>query len=312
MRDTWRTRAVVAACAVAALLAGGCGGPAPAAAPVLPTPTATPAHPTTVGQLVFPVDAYQLTPLQAAQREYVTLRLAQRCMAPFGYAYPPGLTTGWVDRSVRAYTALRSRLFGVTDPAAAAAYGYHVPSWVSGSPASGTRLPAAEQAVLSGSTKSHAGRRVPAGGCQGQALDELHRAQVRHGASGPDGNGGGALAGAIDQRAFASAQADKRVRAAYAAWSTCMRAYGYRYASPLDAVGDPRWNPAEPAAPAEKQTATRDVGCQRRVGLLGTEYAVMVGDENAAIARNARTLSAWRPDLAAERAAIAQLLTAVA
>jgi hypothetical protein len=285
-------------------LVSGCGGATAAGS----APSSMPAAPTSVLQLRFPIAAYELTVPQSAQVRYLEERLTQVCMRSFGFDYLPLLSTSVIATTARAMDEASTRLYGVSDAAAARAYGYHPPPWLTGTTTSQTigGLPLAERAVLTGQgVKSYDGRSVPDGGCLNQAANELLRAGV--GVDAQQSRSSGTLPSAIDASAFQSAQSDPHVLAVFARWSSCMRSYGYRYATPFDAGADPRWLSATAASPVEIQTAERDIDCKLRVNLLGVEYRVESGYENTAIAKNAAALADVANQLPAEAAAIDRL-----
>jgi hypothetical protein len=162
-----RLAIVAAAGAVSAVLISGCGSSTTtvAAAPVTSASSyMTPAAPTSVLQMRFPVDAYELTTLQSAQLLYLTQRLRQQCMRSFGFDYLPNLSTGMISPQVRATDEHLTRLYGISDATAARTYGYHMPTWVTetaGGAAIG-QLSRAEQAVLTGQgATSYDGRAIP-------------------------------------------------------------------------------------------------------------------------------------------------------
>jgi hypothetical protein len=249
---------------------GGCGSPGPAAEPE-PGPG-----------FRLPLDDYLPTPAEAAELSQGYRDLLHRCMTGFGVDYPPpGLPAGGgpADRNERRY--------GLVDPAAAASRGYHF----------GTDLPArrrppplppAAQAALAGTAARVAGRAVPAGGCAAWARRELTAAD-------PPGADTG-LAEALSVRGFTAAEHDPRVTAAMRAWSACMRAHSYSYATPFE----PTFTGA--VTPAETATAVTDVACKRQTGLARTWYAVEAAGQRPLIAANAAALRLAAAALHAELA----------
>jgi hypothetical protein len=310
-----RLAIVAAAGAVSAVLISGCGSSTTTTVAAAPVTSAssymTPAAPTSVLQMRFPVDAYELTTLQSAQLLYLTQRLRQQCMRSFGFDYLPNLSTGLISSQARATDEHLTRLYGVSDAAAARTYGYHMPTWVTET-ADGAaigQLSRAEQAVLTGQgATSYDGRAIPTGGCLNKAANQLLQAGVGVSTQRSAGAGGG-LPGEITADAFESTLRDPRVLAAYAKWSSCMRAFGYRYATPYDAGGDPRWQTATAASPTEIQTTQHDITCKLRVNLLGVEYTVQSGYETTAIAKNAQALAPITASLGPEATAISHLMT---
>jgi hypothetical protein len=318
---TGMARAAVSVAALIALTVA-CSG----ARGLTARPGSGPARPHEAGMRVqLPIDAYELTWLQTAQLDYVAQRLVQMCAARFGVSYPPGLSPDSIAQGVRVQAEVNSRRYGVSDPAAARAYGYDLPSWMTVQPAPLAKLPPAEQLVLTGrvapATAGPAsrpsptafgghdhGQRVPSGGCAGQAVRELSAAGI--GGYGQPEPPSAYLVNQINVEGFQRAQSNPRVRAVFARWSACMRWHGYNYPTPLAATGDPHWNLNAPPTRTEIRTAETDVVCKQRTNLLAVTFAVESGYENALIARHARTLAQARSQVVAEAKAIARLLAA--
>ncbi|NED86885.1 hypothetical protein G3I76_43195, partial [Streptomyces sp. SID11233] len=78
------------------------------------------------------------------------------------------------------------------------------------------------------------GKKVPRGGCVGEAARKL-------GGGAPQSYGEAPVATKINTDSWARSYNDKRVRAAFAKWSGCMKKQGYDYADPMKAGDDPRW-----------------------------------------------------------------------
>jgi hypothetical protein len=164
--------AILAAMSLGCVLAGaGCASGGGAAAPTAvskssaaPMPLGTPT-PSSVLQYQLPLAAYQLTPLQNAEEDYLAPRLEQLCLGKLGFSFLPGLSKKVITQSVRITDEFETRLYGVSDPVAVRTYGYHLPSWVQGSgiPESAAELGAAEWAALTGKGTPPAGRAVPRG-----------------------------------------------------------------------------------------------------------------------------------------------------
>jgi len=297
----WAWAAVTFLCAQAIT---GCVQSHAAARPAAaPTPT-----PTSVLQDRLPLEAYELTPVQLASEDYLTLRLEQVCMRRLGFDFLPGLSTASVGLGARITDEFETRWYGVSDPGAANRYGYHLPGWVQGPAAPDVviKMPEAERGALIGMARTHAGRPIPAQGCTGQARRQLSQAGVsiqRPGSGSP-----AALAGALQQTSFERTQADPRVRAVFAKWARCMRSYGDHYATPFAAAADRRWINSVTPSPAEIQTARHDISCKLRVNLLGVEFAVESGYQKAAIAAHSRALNQLKKDNERQSVALRSLL----
>jgi hypothetical protein len=254
------------------------------------------------GPGALPLTAYELTPTQDAQVKYLSQRLTQICMQGFGFDYDSSLSTTSVAESVRVDGEFRTREFGVSDPAAVAEYGYHLPPWTAGSvaPTLVADLPSAQLAVLNGTVPTYGPdhKAVPRGGCHTSASVQLAQRGID-----PSGTDAAAAVGQIEADTFDQAQKDPRVLAVFGAWSACMRAAGYTFATPFTAAGDPRWA-ASTASAAEIATAQRDLACKTQVGVAGIETAVWTEDQDAAIGRDTATLAPARSQVLAQASAL--------
>jgi len=279
----WLTVAIVGACA--ACDASGAGpGPAPA-----PTPT-----PTSAAALHLPLDAYALSDAQEAVDEYLGLFLEKACMARLGFSFLPGLNAGYAARDARAFVEFDSRLWGISNPAQARLYGYHLPPWAqqahNSRPQSLGSLSPGEQVALLGIqlTKQQGGGSaserppgVPVGGCRGLAQREAAATGVG------DVDQTTAIIAQLRLESFERARADPRMRKVFAEWSSCMRASGHRYSTPFK----PTFNMAAPPTAREVRTAKADVACKYRTNLLGVAYAVQADYQNALIQAHAQQLA---------------------
>jgi hypothetical protein len=117
---------------------------------------------------------------------------------------------------------------------------------------------------------------VPAGGCHGEAQRRLAFVDPSTKQAVDD-----YLPQGLSLESFQRSQDDSRVQAAYADWSSCMRAKGHDYPKPLDPYGDPKLRPAGSAR--ERHTATDDVACKKSTNLVGRWYAVESAYQTAQI-----------------------------
>jgi hypothetical protein len=243
------------------------------------------------GGIRLPLDSYLASAADVADLGTGYRALVRTCMAGYGYAFPPA------EVSAPAPPGRNDLRYGLADLAAAAARGYrHAPA-----PARPPQpdLPAPALAALNGDTGQSvvAGRPVPAGGCTGQA----NRAIAAHDPPGADLT----LPEQLAQESYLASRDDPRVTSAVGRWAACMRAAGYRYATPFDPPGDPAFRGAPNAA--EISTATADVGCKRRTGLIGAWAAVEAEYQRGLIERNRAALEraalALRAELATAHAA---------
>ncbi|MFI0937223.1 hypothetical protein [Streptomyces sp. NPDC021020] len=268
----------------------------------------------------IPLAAY--LPSGRQLRDYATARqiLANRCLAGFGFSpdpLPPAFTADDAD-----VTSLTARRYMLADPAAARAYGYHTsltPSYVrvdrrdrAAQQAEQAARPdhrsAADRALVSlgldpaGNPVPHpriGGRAVPEGGCTAQANraltgtdDALTRAD---------------LPNTLQIDAWQQSRDDPGVKRAFAGWSACMAARGYRYPDPVAVDNAADWQSATPSA-RELATATADVACKQQAHVVTAWHAADSALQTAAIARNTAALAAVRAGLGATTAKVAAVL----
>jgi hypothetical protein len=311
---------ILAAMSLGWVLAGtGCasGGSAalPAAARPASTPSAAPAPtPSSVLQYQLPIAAYQLTPLQSAEEDYLAQRLEQLCLGKLGFSFLPGLSEKAIAQGVRITDEFETRLYGVSDPVAVRTYGYHLPSWVQGmgEPESAAELGAAERAALTGKGPASVGRPVPRGGCSGQAERELQQAGINAPAQQSGGSDPSTLAGSVQLASFERAQSSPPVHAVFVRWSACMRGYGDHYATPFTAAADPRWTRSATPSWLEIQTAEHDIGCKLRVNVLGVEFAVVSRYQGQAITTRAAAFAQAKKVIATQAQGLRRLMASIA
>jgi hypothetical protein len=287
-----RTGPVVGATALALLALAGCSSgsgsgsgsgqePALGAIPVI----------TSSSQIqALPLDAYTLN-----QQQYLSILNAQRvlarsCMQQFGF--------DWTGSNVVNPAKVGQNpavLFLVIDDSRASQFGYHSPD---GSSASGGKDPsitvtAMEKSVFEGSYAGGPlnGHTVPAGGCTSvvrKALTKGTTATVDPLGAQND------IVGPYQQ-----SQADSRVVAAFGAWSTCMKAKGYSYKTPNDAVNDPAWHTQTPSL-KEITTARADVACKHQANVAGIWWAALTAYESRYVEQHSAELDQIKQVIQAE------------
>ncbi|MGI5499099.1 hypothetical protein [Lentzea sp. CA-135723] len=227
--------------------------------------------------IALPLDRYQHSPADLTTIDRATAVLARRCLHDFGQAWSPP-----DPPPVPASTG--SSRYGLADPDRAARSGYHPPQDAPRQPEDRPEpAPDAMMIYTGKGTTSVGGKRIPEGGCLGQARRELERGVPV------------ALPAAelirLDQEMFEQAQRDDRVRQAMADWRQCMSASGYDYADVWAANNDIRWESETPSQ-AEIDTARTDVTCRQRTGIVGTWLAVETAYQRRAIAERAEQFDA--------------------
>lgn len=272
-----------------AVLAGGCSSGShqePAAA--VPT-----SRPVTQSAASLPIERYLLSDGQMSRIVQARNRIAAQCVRRFGLDWNPVPPPAPQDPSRDA--ANSARRYGLTDPAEAARFGYHVAG------ASQTKRPAEpplssdQRTVLSGRSANGSvaqvfhSLRIPTGGCIGEANARI--------SGDPERLGDEDLPSRINVDSYRQSMADPRVVAAFQAWSGCMKRHGYDYADPTQAPGKkPEFTGPGPTT-AEIAVAVADVSCKKQTGLVAIWSAVDITVQNTAIKRDAAELATVKRDL---------------
>jgi hypothetical protein len=285
------------------MVTAGCGGPgrahaarnratrtaAASAAATAETAAAAAANPP--APLLLPLDAYTLTGTQSSELYYLSLRFMQACMAGRGFRYLPELNPAEVTAGAKITAELESRQWGISDPAVAREYGYHLPPWTSGPgvPQPVGRMPAAEQRAYEP--------------CRDQALREL----------AADGLiGGTQLVAVLQADSWNKAEGSPRIAAVFARWSACMSTHGFRYKGPLQAAEDAKLGNAKtgaplPVTPDEIRTAATDIGCKQQTNLLRIADAVQAGIQDKLIRQHAAELARTKSQVQRQASELAML-----
>lgn len=207
------------------------------------------------------------------------------CLRSFGLTFPDLPIAPLSQRDI---AFQQNRRYGITDPAEAGKFGYHLdPSALDGN--GGTplieQLDDSQKTVLYNNARlaSFQGKPLAPDGCLGQATRSIA------------GNGEYAhseIGATIDHDSFQQSMKDPRVTGAYAAWSQCMAGHGYHYPDPITAGSDPRWTGPH-VADGEVTTALTDIGCKTTTNLISiwsqveTELqTTMIAQNKAAVASN--------------------------
>ncbi|MFD4668889.1 hypothetical protein ACFWNN_04090 [Lentzea sp. NPDC058450] len=226
----------------------------------------------------LPFDRYQHSPADLTTIDRATAVLARRCLTGFGQTWAPP-----DPPPVPASTG--SSRYGLVDPGRAAKSGYHPADSAPQEKPEDRPAPAPEAMMIytGKGTASVGGKRIPEGGCLGQARREMERGV-------PEAIPAAELIG-LDQQMFEQAQQDDRVRQAMTAWRTCMAESGYDYTDVWAANNDIRWE-AETPSQVEIDTARTDVACRKRTKLVDTWLAVETAYQQRAIAERAARFDA--------------------
>ncbi|MET8582732.1 hypothetical protein ABZX39_17860 [Streptomyces collinus] len=281
-RAAARPAAPAALLALLALLAGcaspGPSSPVPSAAGRAGTRAATAPTASGPGRSDYtyrlPLAAYSYSDAEYAVIESAQRILARDCMKGFGLSYRP------VRKSASGTTS--DRRYGISDMAVAARYGYHLPPEPRNP---GTELGPEQRDVLYGKKSAFHGKAVPDAGCLGWAVRKLAEPYAYP--------AGVTAASAISAEGFRASMRDRGVRALFARWSACMKGKGYRYASPLDPFRDHGFTDGRVTA-RERRTATADMACKGRTGLLESWLRAEAGIQRGMIRKRITVLRRLR------------------
>ncbi|MEU7065263.1 hypothetical protein [Streptomyces sp. NPDC046161] len=302
-------RVPVPAALLAAVLLAGCsdagarsGGGEPELGPVDVNPA--------TASLSLPMDAYMDTEADALRMGRVQEGLVARCMARYGFTYE-GVTA--VERTPAGAAEDRhAYLFGLADPARAAAHGYDKTAGV-GKPAKppspklsdsaytvlhgeppgggqgGRQAPDAlneEDASRLDSGIEVGGRKVPAGGCGREGYRRLY-APTKDSVDllFPFG-----LSGEAHDRS----KGDSRVVDVLRRWSACMDKSGYTGIKTPYEVVEKLGLQSDLGGAKAVSAAKADVACKREVNLVGIWYAVEKAYQQRLVEENAETLALYK------------------
>jgi hypothetical protein len=265
----FRRAAALALAAGAAALAAACGGPGGGGGDGVP-PGPPPA---------LPVEEYMPSPRQIAEDGWARTVLMARCLKRFGIdsAYP--------DRRVLRGPATRTeRRYGTPDAARAREWGYWLPG--DDTAPDDAEPGTAENQVSSGTVAEYAGRKVPEGGCHGEAVRAL---------DGPDATPqtyGDALRTANDMElaAYEKARRHPRVRKAEQAWAACMARRGYDLPADVFSASDrldlPPVRPRPAPSSPEIATAVADAACMGEASVVPVWQTVEAACQREEIAKD--------------------------
>ncbi|MER7378003.1 hypothetical protein [Streptomyces lanatus] len=254
-----------------------------------------------VSSLVLPIEPYLFTDRQVGRLFRAKAVLTESCMRRFGHSWPA--PTGPIPETGTLNPANTAHRYGITDPAKAARYGYHpvpgsAPPQVRSKPTPQPGLGPEAMLVLRGlnqdgtpSVADSRGRRLPAGGCQGEAAKAL--------SGDPQRLGNRELVAAINIGSYRASQRDPRVVAVFRAWSRCMKRQNndYTYADPTQAPGkDPKFN-GPTAGRAELALASTDVACKRETNVIGVWSSVDAAYQRREMAAKQQELAAVKKDI---------------
>ncbi|MFB7179716.1 hypothetical protein ACFCYI_18685 [Streptomyces sp. NPDC056257] len=217
----------------------------------------------------LPIARYSLTAEESALLSKAERRAMAECMSRYGLPY---------DTVAESPAGSSDRRYGLLDKTEAQNHGYHPPK----ASDLGLNRPSDEAwQVITGGVGTYNGREVPSGGCVAEAGRAL-----RGDAEPP---AAAQTAQEISAGAFDESRSVPEVRNVVADWSACMKAKGFTYASPLDAVDDFTGRPG--ATPQEVSTAVADVACKEETKLVDTWLSAEAGIQQTKLAAHGDALA---------------------
>lgn len=227
------------------------------------------------------MQAYLPTDEDQQQLSQAKKVLVGDCMAGFGFTWTPAPDLPKVGPKT-----LTDWRYGIHDMDLARERGYKPDALEQadydaavnkGAVDGGTADDAAARA-LDGRTKEVGGKKVPEGGCVGEANRKINAGAAESRAAIDLANG-----------AFIKAKQDPEVVKAFADWSACMKKAGYSYKEPLDASDDSRFSGPEVSS-EEIATATADITCRDRTDVARLWFTAEAALQKQAIDDNAEQL----------------------
>jgi hypothetical protein len=104
----------------------------------------------------------------------------------------------------------------------------------------------------------------------------------------------------LEEQAVNETEADPRAAAVASAWHSCMLTKGYGYATPAEALADPRWAPGTATSESQVKNhalqisvAIADARCQQKVNFGGMRLALLTAYQNQLIRAHEQELKQY-------------------
>jgi hypothetical protein len=259
---------------------------------------------TSVSQVRLPLDSFQATFAQQTLVGNAVTKLADRCLSQHGLSAGSAFL-GHVDNPISAVDL--SAVQWLTVPAAEK-YGFNPPPPAAMQQYAETELAAGGVFAL----KPAVSQALYGGGCLSQATAQVSK-----------GIGNAVLLGRppqkvsgymtyyelawpgfpiqLEEQAVNETEADPRSTEVTSAWQSCMQQQGFKYASPADALADPRWASGTAATKTlsanrslQLKVAVADARCQERVNFAGTRLALLTVYQERLIKAHSRQLREYQ------------------
>ncbi|MFD5116542.1 hypothetical protein ACFWNG_30230 [Streptomyces sp. NPDC058391] len=253
--------------------------------------------------ITTPLDGYMPTPEENYALKRARVTLVNQCMRDLGYPDNPQPLGRFTGERLLAHSG-----FQLLPVSHVEQFGYApLPSPSSGETSEkeyGAAVSEQQGALLTGKVSDFHGKKVPAGGCEGEAVRVITKgARTDQKMSMPDGTkveaGADGFAEGYAEMVISAARGeimsnvhnDSRYKDAVSSWSVCMDKQGFDYKAPLDAWEDKRWQDGGTPSKAEISTATADMRCKEKINFAGVGTAVQSAYEAKYIEENAEALA---------------------
>lgn len=268
-------RAAVTAALLGVLTLSACDGSPPDASPEASGASGSIASPGAQGDVLLksPLQAYRLTPTEAATVSHARAILIARCAARFGFDYPVNSFEEDLARQRAGERLALGRIYGITDREVASEYGYGLrakseetdPDFKPG-PAFLTVLKGRTSLApgSGGASVEVDGLKIPAEGCVGEAERKI--------GGDPDTSSYG-LGHTMWIQAMNEVIASEQYRAIVNDWVGCLADGGYRVTDPssdradIERLRDAGSGQGK-ATEAEIALALADIDCKEKVDLV--------------------------------------------
>jgi hypothetical protein len=299
----------------------GCAGPGAVDGARSPAITVEPVL--SAGQVSLPLQRYELTLDQEITAARAVTLLVDRCLRSFRLPTPPGLfghatepAADVTESAVQWLSVVSAKENGFNPPPDSALREFDdVDVGAAGYSENRQVLQVVYGISVDGRGRlaSYGGEQVPAGGCLGAATSAISANIDITAASGgaskrshPDPGGAyywlvwPGLPLRLEEQAVQRTEADPRALAVTSKWHACMARDGVNYASPLDAMSDPRWASAtansaslSKTRPIQYSVAVTDARCQEEVDFAGTRLALLTSYEEQLMTAEAQQLRGY-------------------
>jgi hypothetical protein len=234
-----------------------------------------------IDAFALPLDAYSATPAQRLSIQTAEKELMTRCLERLG------LKADLPDPQRRPFQP-NTRRYGIAEEARAKIFGYSAPE-ITKRPPRPDLSPQVKQAISGQGPSTIRGKKVPDGGCEGEAGRTLDA-----GIWGPRADH--TIIGSLGLATLERSARDSRVRAVFARWSACMKRSGYDYSTPGDANRNRTFVDGRKHRVTELElaTAVADVRCKKETNLINVWAGVETAYQKIAIAQHKAALTSVR------------------